>query len=138
MTCKLGSKSIERVNECNIILQIFTRAVVHEINTTETKFFYDITVLCGHRGMLEQNTAYLNKKSKLRYPKSNHNTIPANAIDIVPYPVDWAAWEKNPAPLIELGEIGKRVRDRLGLNKIVTWGGDWSGGWDKPHWEKIE
>jgi len=50
---------------------------------------YDCTVICGHRSQEEQDKAVAEGKSKVRYPYSKHNSFPARAVDVVPYPIDW-------------------------------------------------
>jgi len=50
----------------------------------------DISVICGTRGKEDQNKAYDEGKSTLRYPQSNHNKSPSSAVDVVPYPSLWS------------------------------------------------
>lgn len=50
---------------------------------------HDITVLCGYRGKEEQNQAVANGASKTPWPLSHHNRVPADAVDVVPYPVNY-------------------------------------------------
>lgn len=45
----------------------------------------DVTVLCGHRGEREQEAAFVAGNSKLRYPRSKHNKLPSEAVDLAPY-----------------------------------------------------
>jgi len=49
----------------------------------------DCTILCGHRDEEEQNNAFHEGKSKLKYPQSDHNKAPSLALDGAPYPIDW-------------------------------------------------
>lgn len=133
----LSQESLKRLNSCKTVLQTFVHVLIQELNTYPPKYFYDITVLCGHRGELEQNKAFENKTSKLKFPYSKHNIFPSHAVDLAPYPIDWTLWEKDPRPLIELGSIGKIIINRLRLQSRIIWGGSWANGWDKPHWELI-
>ena len=41
---------------------------------------YDCTVICGHRSQEEQDKAVAEGKSKVRYPDSKHNSVPARAV----------------------------------------------------------
>jgi peptidoglycan L-alanyl-D-glutamate endopeptidase CwlK len=80
--------SKNRLSQCHPKLQELCHAILQEI---------DIAVICGYRGEVEQNKAFAEKKSKLKYPKSKHNQIPSRAVDIVPMPLDWnniAAFER--------------------------------------------
>lgn len=50
---------------------------------------FDISVLKGTRGEEEQNRDFDNGATTLRYPDSNHNESPSNAVDCAPYPINW-------------------------------------------------
>jgi peptidoglycan LD-endopeptidase CwlK len=77
---KFGAKSLERLSECHPDLQKIAHELIKEM---------DVTVLCGHRGEKEQNAAFVNGNSKLQYPRSKHNKVPSEAMDLAPYPVDF-------------------------------------------------
>lgn len=47
---------------------------------------YPIHVICGYRGKEDQDRAFNEKKSKLKFPESKHNKKPSLAVDIVPDP----------------------------------------------------
>jgi hypothetical protein len=81
----------------------------------------DFTVLTGHRGKEEQNKAYEGGFSKLRYPKSKHNSNPSLAVDITPFPIDF----KNTRAFYYLAGVVKAIA--YNMNIQVTWGGDWDG-----------
>lgn len=49
----------------------------------------DFSIIDGHRSEEDQNKAFSEGKSKLRYPDSKHNSYPSQAVDIAPYPIDW-------------------------------------------------
>jgi peptidoglycan L-alanyl-D-glutamate endopeptidase CwlK len=49
----------------------------------------DMTVLCGYRGEAEQNKAVADGASKTPWPKSKHNRVPSDAVDVAPFPIDW-------------------------------------------------
>lgn len=46
--------------------------------------YMDVSFICGHRGRAEQDEAYATGKSKLRFPQSKHNKMPARAMDLKP------------------------------------------------------
>ena len=50
----------------------------------------DFSVICGHRNKQAQNGAFNYGFSKVRWPNSHHNVFPSRAIDVAPYPIDWA------------------------------------------------
>ena len=47
---------------------------------------YPLQVICGYRGKEDQDKAFAEKKSKLKFPESKHNKKPSLAVDIVPDP----------------------------------------------------
>lgn len=91
----------------------------------------DFTVLCGHRGEEEQNQAFANGTSKLRYPNSRHNQSPSEAVDCAPWPVSWAA--KDKCRFYLMAGVILAVANYLG--KQLVWGGSWQGFKDLPHFE---
>lgn len=60
------------------------QAVVKEAEKTVE--FY---IVCGHRNEVDQFKAFMQKKSKLSWPKSKHNKAPSEAVDLCPWPIDW-------------------------------------------------
>ena len=56
--------------------------------------YFDCTLIQGHRGEEEQNKYFDEGKSKVRYPNGRHNARPSNAVDVVPYPIDWDATDR--------------------------------------------
>lgn len=73
----MNSASLDRLRQCDPRLQELIRRV-DEI--------YPIHVICGHRNKEDQDKAFLDKKSKLKFPDSKHNKTPSLAVDIVPDP----------------------------------------------------
>lgn len=51
-----------------------------------------LKVICTHRGVEEQNKAFAEGKSKVKFPNSKHNKMPSLAVDVVPLingQIDW-------------------------------------------------
>lgn len=126
-----GTKSQERLATCDARLQeLLNEAIKH----------VDFTVLCGHRSEAEQNEAFAQKHSTVRWPKSKHNTMPSIAVDVAPHPVDW----KDTARFARLAGYIERIADEKGI--AIRWGGDWNGNWrtqderfiDMPHIELVD
>ena len=133
---KYSPRSSERLATCHLLLQqIFNEAIRH----------YDCSVLCGHRGEVEQMIAYQEGKSKLAWPNSKHNELPSLAVDVVPYPIIWPGANKK--DLARFYYFGGFV---LGLAQAMEiplrWGGDWDGDRDiheqsfddLPHFEILD
>ena len=79
---------------------------------------FDVTVLCGHRTEEQQDEAVRLGRSKVRFPRSKHNSLPSKAVDIAPYPVDWN--DLNRFALLA-GAMYAAAYDR-GLK--IRWGGN--------------
>lgn len=79
----------------------------------------DFAIICGHRDELEQTKAFLSGKSKLKWPDSRHNSTPSEAVDLVPFPVNW----KDEAGFKKLSELLEAIANQHGIK--LTWGGNW-------------
>lgn len=84
---------------------------------------YNITIVCGHRTEEEQNEAYANEKSQVKWPNGKHNTFPSRAIDAMLYPL---MWEDTGRCHMFAGVVLERAR-ALGIK--IRWGGDWDSDW---------
>jgi peptidoglycan L-alanyl-D-glutamate endopeptidase CwlK len=81
-----------------------------------------------YRGKNEQNALYFEGKTKLKYPQSKHNKIPAEAFDFIP-----EYYEHNPYDRITdffwiAGCIMSKADKLYEEGKIthkLRWGGDW-------------
>jgi peptidoglycan L-alanyl-D-glutamate endopeptidase CwlK len=97
----------------------------------------DFGITCGYRGEADQAAAYASGKSKLEWPNSRHNVMPSEAVDLVPYPVDWDDRER----FFYLAGVIMSCAKELGVE--LRWGGDWDmdlkpherGENDLPHFE---
>lgn len=81
---------------------------------------FDFTVVWGHRGMEEQNKAFTNGKSRNRWPTSKHNSLPAVAVDIVPYP---GGYNANYKAFYEMASYILAAASKQGVS--LRWGGHW-------------
>jgi peptidoglycan L-alanyl-D-glutamate endopeptidase CwlK len=73
----MNTASLNKLKECDKrLVQLIMR--VDE--------FYPVQVICGYRKEADQNKAFAEKKSKLKFPESKHNKKPSLAVDIVPDP----------------------------------------------------
>jgi len=80
---------------------------------------YDCSIICGHRNAVEQNEAYAAGASKLQWPESRHNTKPSEAVDVAPYPIDWA----NKKRFYHFAGYVKAKAESMDIP--IRWGGDW-------------
>ena len=99
--------------------------------------YTDFTILCGYRGQEEQDQAFHDGRSKLQWPDSKHNKVPAEAVDIAPYPIDWKDRER----FILMAGFVMGIARQMGVK--LRYGADWNRNWtikdetfqDLPHLE---
>ena len=123
-----SSESHEHLRTCDLRLACVFREVVKR---------FDCKVIDGYRGRQMQEAAYNAKRSKLRFPDSKHNRNPSQAVDVIPYPVNW----KNIRRFYYFGGYVLRTAQELGIE--LRWGGDWDSDndfndqrfHDLLHWE---
>ena len=106
---KFGKRSRERLSSCDEDLIALFNEVVK---------YFDCSVLEGHRGKELQNKYFKEGKSKLKYPDGRHNKKPSNAVDVVPYPIDWEDRER----MTYFAGFVKGVAYQMGI--AIRWGGD--------------
>lgn len=127
---KFSKSSDDKLNTCHPLLQTLFREVVKH---------YDCTIICGHRGEKEQNEAFENGYSKLKFPMSKHNSMPSRAVDCLPFPIQWNDKSRH----LHFAGYVQAVADRLGIK--VRWGGNFDGDknldngfQDRPHFELVD
>ena len=107
---RFGSRSKKRLATCDDRLQdLFKEVVKH----------FDCSVIQGHRGKADQNKAFDEGRSKLRYPDGKHNASPSKAVDVAPYPIDWSDRDR----FHYFGGFVLGIASQMGLK--IRWGGDW-------------
>lgn len=127
-----SNKSLAKLNTCAEPLQKLMQEAIKIV---------DFTVTCGHREEAEQNQAYAEGTSKVQWPDSLHNKVPSQAVDIVPWPIEWPDAENDSKQeyarklgrFYHLAGIVKALAMQFDIG--IRWGGDW--GWDFPHFELI-
>lgn len=110
----LSQRSEKNLSECRPELgRVFRR--VYEIIGCE--------IFVGKRDKATQNQLFKEKKSKVQWPNSKHNTEPlSSAVDAMPLPVSFDA-KKRDDLLVFAGIVlavahAERVK--------IRWGGDWN------------
>lgn len=87
---------------CDEKLQLLVRTVNGE---------FPLVVVYGHRGEVEQEKAVKNGFSKVHFPNSKHNSLPSEAVDLAPHPLNWNDRER----FIEMYSKVMEVAGRLGI-----------------------
>ena len=117
---RFGSRSRKNLATCDEDLQDLFNEVIK---------YVDCSVICGHRNKEDQDKAFKEKRTKVKFPNGRHNSNPSRAVDVVPYPIDW----DNLQRFKELSEVIKTACETVGVDNLY-WGFDlWQ--WDMPHWE---
>ena len=107
---KFSKKSLSKLETCDKRLQDLFLRVVKK---------FDCTILEGHRSKDRQNKLFDEGKSKLKYPKGKHNSLPSKAVDVAPYPIDWNDRER----FTYFAGYVLGIAYQMGLK--IRWGGDW-------------
>lgn len=117
---QFSEKSAARLATCRVELQTLFNEVIKTV---------DCMVLCGHRNEADQNEAVASGHSKDPWPTSRHNSLPSEAIDVAPCPLNWSDTQafKTFAVMVKI------TASHLGIE--LEWGGDWQGFKDMPHWQ---
>jgi hypothetical protein len=105
----------------------------------------DFSVKYGYRNRAEQDRLFRAGRSKLRYPRSDHNNTDTDggpyslAMDVIPYPWDWAeaVWHdgslkpSHEARFNAVLDAIQNAADEIGV--VVKFGRDWTSFKDWPH-----
>lgn len=114
---KFSLKSNIKLFQCHRDLQtLFNEVICHT----------DCSILVGYRNELQQNEAYENGKSQLKFPESKHNKDPSWAVDVAPYPIDWNDIPRFISFAKFVLETAKLLRINCDIKHCVRWGGDWN------------
>lgn len=106
-----SKKSLVLLSECDERLVSICNEVIK---------IYDFSILVTYRGEDEQNKAYIEKKSKFKFPNSKHNKVPSLAIDIAPFPIDFNDTNR----FFYLAGLMMATAKKLGVE--IRWGGDFN------------
>jgi len=128
---RFGSRSRKNLATCDEDLQDLFNEVIK---------YVDCSVICGHRNKEDQDKAFKEKRTKVKFPNGRHNSNPSRAVDVVPYPIDWDDRERF--HLFAGFVLG--IAQSMEIN--IRWGGDWNKNFevddnnfdDFPHFELIK
>jgi hypothetical protein len=123
----LGAQSLQRLRTCHSELQILIQKVAAGVDEGDLAYagITDIAVLCGFRNKIDQDKAVADGASETPWPRSKHNTIPADAVDVAVYPVEWKALGyTNKMEVLHAYVAG--VAHALGIDLFDI-------SWDRPH-----
>jgi hypothetical protein len=81
--------------------------------------YVDFSITCGFRNQADQDKAFAEGYSKVKWPDGMHNKNPSRAVDVAPYPIDW----NDAEAFTFLSGIIKGLS--FALNIPITCGIDW-------------
>lgn len=123
-----GKTSQERLATCHADLQaLMNRAI------TDTPI--DFAIICGFRDQADQDKAFMQGYSKVKWPNGKHNRNPSQAVDIAPIDCGMVTWDKPELFDKLAAHIAICAKD---LDIAVVWGGSWKDFVDLPHWQLKE
>ena len=108
--------SRERLESCDPELQILFNYVIR---------YFDCTIVCGERAEGEQNKAFADGFSTVQYPNSKHNSSPSEAVDVVPYPIQWNNTDRMRYFIGFAKGVAKMLKEYGTMDKEIATGIDW-------------
>ena len=87
----------------------------------------DCTVIEGHRDQAEQDADFAAGNSKLKWPSGKHNAFPSNAVDVMPYPIDYKNIQRVYYFAGYVLGTAQKLKDEGKITHSIRWGGNWSG-----------
>lgn len=115
---KFSQASFSKLSTCHPDLQALFYEVIK---------YFDCTIIEGYRNETDQEAAYAKGNTKLHWPHGKHNQNPSMAVDVMPYPVNYADEKLS----IWFGGyvlgIAQKLKDEGKMTHSVRWGGSWDG-----------
>ena len=108
---------------------------------------FDHTVIEGHRSKERQRQLYAEGKTQKNgvTDLSRHNVFPSEAVDALPYPIDWGDRERMSFFAGYVIATAERMLHEGLIRHRIRWGGDWDRDTevkdnrfdDLPHFELV-
>jgi len=123
---RLSMTSKQRLDTCHPLIQ---KVIYEAIKESPVDFL----VVCGYRNQEDQDKAFAQGYSKVKFPNGKHNHNPSLAVDLAPVVDGKVLWDDS--------KLFERIADHVlakavDLDVNLTWGGNWTGGFvDQPHFQ---
>lgn len=146
-----GRVSKARLDTTILILQDIFNDVISRLPWTDPISgitIEDCSILCGHRNEIEQDLAYKQGFSHVKWPYGKHNCMPSIAIDSAPYHEQWPHIHyKDTDEMEAYKRLVFDCAEKRGYK--LRWGHDWDQDgirgdkdedetlYDAPHYELI-
>ncbi len=113
---KFSASSFSKLSTCHPDLQtLFYEVIKH----------FDCTILEGYRDQVDQEKAYAAGNTKLHWPHGKHNSNPAMAVDVAPYPLEWKNIPRFYWFAGYVMGIAQKLKDEGKITHAIRYGGDW-------------
>jgi len=113
---EFSKSSKEKLEGCDPELQILFNYVIR---------YFDCTIICGERGETAQNKAFADGFSTVQYPNSKHNSSPSEAVDVVPWPIEWNNTDRMRYFIGFVKGVAKMLKMYNAMDKEIVTGADW-------------
>jgi len=114
---KFSQLSFSKLSTCHPDLRtLFFEVIKH----------FNCIVLEGYRNQEDQERAFDNGNTRLHWPHGKHNSTLSMAVDVAPYPVDWANDKRHYWFAGFVTGIAQRLKDEGKMEHSVRFGGDWN------------
>jgi len=111
-----SKSSKSKLESCDPELQILFNYVIK---------YFDCKVIYGYRTKKAQNAAFAGGFSKVKYPNSKHNKTPSQAVDVIPYPIQWKNIDRMRYFIGFVKGIARMLKDYGAMEKEIITGIDW-------------
>jgi len=111
-----SKSSLRKLETCDPELQILFNYVIK---------YFDCTIVCGERGKKAQDKAFVDGFSTKQYPNSKHNSSPSQAVDVVPYPIEWRNVNRMRYFIGFVKGVAKMLKMYNAMDKEIVTGIDW-------------
>ena len=107
---RFSTISATRLSDCDpLLIALFNYVIM----------FWDCSIIEGHRSSTRQLDLY--EQGLTRVKVSKHNSLPSQAVDVAPYPINWNDIDR----FYMFGGFVLGVAAVMGIK--IRWGGDWDG-----------
>ena len=139
---RFSETSRQRLATCDSRLQLICNEAIEIV---------DFTVIQGHRNREDQDRAFAEGKSRVKWPHGKHNAMPSRAVDIAPVYYDAGKMKIDWNDLIAFGRLMGVIQAIAHRHNIrLRFGLDWDGDFrsvdrdpdesflDAPHIELVD
>ena len=111
-----SKSSLRKLETCDPELQTLFNYVIK---------YFDCKVIYGYRGEKAQNAAFDGGFSTVRWHYSKHNEEPSQAVDVIPWPIQWNNTDRMRYFIGFVKGVAQMLHDYGAMEAEITSGIDW-------------